>query len=110
MYEAVEQLARQMRPSESNETKEHVCLVKELKGAPGPTREMEGEVIFTVISEDGTTIRAKANLDPVKYKMAVVAHAAPHPVIVDGELHRVRRGYEIRKISDVQFWKTQETG
>lgn len=110
MYEAIEQLARKMRPSESNEPTRHLCLVKELKGAVGPTREMEGEVVFTVISEDGTTIRAKANLDPRMYKTAIVGHATPCPVVVDGELHRVRRGYEIRKISDVLFWKPPEGG
>jgi hypothetical protein len=104
MYEAVEKLARQMRPSESNAPKRHLGLVKELKGAPGPTGQAEGEVVFTLIADDGTSSRAKAQLDPERYRTAVLAHAAPNPVIVEGELHRVRRGYELRDVTDIQHW------
>ncbi len=98
MYEGIEQAARQLRPSESNVPAVHLCIAKELKGAPGPTGRAEGEVIFTVVKEDGSTVRARAHLTPEQYQTALVAHATPAPVFVEGELHRVRRGSELRKI------------
>jgi hypothetical protein len=105
MYEAVEKLARQMRPSESNAPKRYLGMVRELKGTPGPTG-IEGEVVFVLVSEDGTPTRAKAQLNPEQYFTAITAHATPRPVVVEAERHRVSRGYELRNITGV--WVYQE--
>ena len=101
LYEAVEAIASQMRPSEASAPRKYLGMVKELKGTPGPTGRAEGEVVFMLILEDGTSLRAKAQLEPTQYLTAVTAHAAPMPVMVEGELHRVRRGYELRRITEI---------
>lgn len=101
MYEAIERLATQMRPSESSADVLHVGYVKELKGAPGPSGRIEGEVVFTLLLDDETAIRAKAQLDPDHYASALLAHAGGQPVTIEGELHRVRRGHELRNVRAV---------
>jgi len=107
MYEEVEKLSRQMRPSESSAPKKHLGMVRELKGAPGPTG-IEGETIFVLVAEDGAVTRAKAQLDHEQYLTAVVAHAIPSPVVVEGELHWVTRGYELRNLTGVWIYQEPE--
>ena len=109
MYESIERLATQMRPSESNAPKRHLGMVKELKGAPGPHGQPEGEVVFILISEDGTPSRARAQLSHDQYMTALAAHAAPAPIIVEAELHRARRGYELRNVTDIGLWQQPES-
>jgi len=105
MYEPLEQAAKQLRPTESGEPRKYLGLVKELKGSIGATGKTEGEVVITLILEDGATLRAKTSLEHEQYMIAVVAHATPGPVVVAGELHRARRGYELRRVTDIQHWK-----
>jgi hypothetical protein len=101
MYETIERLATQLRPSESSVAGSHIGFVKELKGGPGPTGQPEGEVVMTLVLEDETVVRARAQLDAPQYATAIEAHARSHFVVVQGELHRVRKGHELREVREI---------
>lgn len=105
MYEALEQVAGELRPSQPSVHREHLGFVKELKGSMGPTGAPEGEVVFTIVVEDGAEVRAKAVLDSAQYQVAWKAHGGAVPVEIEGELHRVRRGYELRAVTSLKLWR-----
>jgi hypothetical protein len=58
-----------------------------------------------LLIEDGAEVRAKAFLDPAHYQAALTAHGASIPIVVEAELHRVRRGYELREIAALGLWR-----
>jgi hypothetical protein len=104
MYEPLEQAASQLRPSPSTSRALHLSLVKELKGSINPDGKPEGEATFVVLRDDGREVRAKAYLDATLYQIAVMAHASSRPVIVDAELHGVRRSFELRNLTTIALW------
>jgi hypothetical protein len=110
MYEAIEGVASALRPTEASEKATYAAWVKELKGAPGPTGKAEGEVVFLLVRDDGTTTRARAQLNPQRYEEALVAHGTPHAVAVEGELPRVRRGYELRNVGAISSLRSTANG
>jgi hypothetical protein len=105
MYEPLEQVASQLRPSRSTIRAPHYCVVKELKGSISLEGKPDGEVVFLLLLEDGAEVRAKAYLDVEQYKLAVAAHASSTPVIVEAELHGIRRGFELRDLTSITLWQ-----
>jgi hypothetical protein len=101
MYEGIESLAQSMRPKETSQRDLHVGSVIELKGSLGASGLPEGEVVFSLFDREATFVRAKAQLDAAAYAKALQAHASGKWVRVDGVLHRVRRGYELRSIASL---------
>lgn len=105
MYEPIEQVASQLRPARTTARFQHLCFVKELKGSGSWEGKPEGEAVFVVLLEDGTEVRAKATLDATMYQLAVKAHASSTPVVVDAELHGIRRGFELRDLKTIELWR-----
>ncbi len=102
MYEAVESLAAAMRPSTTSAHPWHAGWVKELRGNLGDSGHMEGEVVFALLEDETRSVRAKAYLDPDLYQRALEAHAKAELVTVIGELHRVRRDFVLRNVTDIE--------
>lgn len=105
MYEPLERAAAQLRPSTTALSRDYVGFVKELKGDVGMSGQLEGEVVFLLLLEDTTVVRARALLDSSQYQIALVAHAHAATIQVEAELHRVRRGYELRGLSSLSVLK-----
>ncbi|MFO0710806.1 MAG: hypothetical protein U0353_13250 [Sandaracinus sp.] len=90
-----------MRPTSLDPSPYQVGFVRELRGAPGFTGRVEGEVVFTLYEDEETTVRAKATLSADLYEKPIVAHAAHRVVTITGTPHRVRRGFVLRDVTDV---------
>lgn len=101
MYEPLEQLASSMRPSTSSASPWPFGFVRELRGTPGLSGRVEGEVVFTLYDAEDATFRAKATLSPELYEKALRAHAGHRLVTITGTLHRVRRGFVLRDVTDI---------
>jgi hypothetical protein len=100
MYEPLERVASQLRPARSKVRGQYLAFVKELKGWPGDSGP-EGEVVFELIMEDGRQ-RARATLDATLYQVALRAHAASSPILVEAEVHRGRRGAELQSLTTLK--------
>jgi hypothetical protein len=109
MYEPLERAASQLRPSPSTERSWHFGYIKELKGTPSADGPPEGEAVLSLLMEDGTMIRARAILDAGQYQTAILAHGTSRPLVMEAELHRVRRGSELRKITSFELLQNEST-
>ncbi|MBX3276296.1 MAG: hypothetical protein KF729_38945 [Sandaracinaceae bacterium] len=107
MYEGLESLATALRPSARTQAMPFIGWVSELRGAPGPWG-MEGPVVITVVLEGGSMLRATADLDASDYAVAAVAHVSAAPVHFIAELHRIRRGHQLRAIRNLDIWHPDE--
>ncbi len=110
MYEQLEQVASQLRPSRSTARSQYLCVVKELKGSISLEGRPEGETVFLLLLEDETEVRAKAYLGAADYQVAVAAHSSSSLLIIDAELHGIRRGYELRNLTAIKPWQREPLG
>lgn len=101
-FESVEDIYRQLRPSEEVAAKPWVAYVEELLGTDSGEGEREGEVVLTLFDED-QVIRARATLNVDQYKIAYEAHNPTRPLMVVGQLHRGPRVSRLSSISKVGF-------
>ena len=95
MFEPVERLAQQLRPSQSTERAHFVGKVVELSGAPNPAGQLEGDVILQVQADDQLG-KVRVTLGPEAYAHAGAAHLAQQYVSVHGQLHRGRRTHGLK--------------
>ncbi|MDZ4783834.1 MAG: hypothetical protein SGJ19_26600 [Planctomycetia bacterium] len=96
-FEAVEEVYRQLRPTEASESKMWIAYVDELKGTEIADGVREGEVVFTVFDGD-EVIRARARLTREQYQTACLAHNPIKPLFVVG---RLNRGARVSRLLDV---------
>ncbi|HEY8376763.1 MAG TPA: hypothetical protein VIK91_09755 [Nannocystis sp.] len=101
MFEAVERLAQQLRPSCGSEPAQFVGKVVELSGAPNPVGELEGDVVLQVQADD-QLLKVRVPLGPGDYRKAGAAHLAQHYVSVRGQLHRGPRTHVLKDPTDFQ--------
>lgn len=95
MFEPVERLAQQLRPSQSTEGTHFVGKVVELSGAPNAAGQLEGDVILQVQADD-QLLKVRVTLAPKAYADAGTAHFAQQYVSVHGQLHRGRRTHGLK--------------
>lgn len=95
MFEPIERLARQLRPSTETEAAKFVGKVVELSGAPNPAGQLEGDVVLQVQADD-QLLKARVTLGVEDYARAGVAHLSQQYVAVHGHLHRGRRTHTLR--------------
>jgi hypothetical protein len=99
MFESVERLAQQLRPSQSSERAHFVGKVVELSGAPNPTGQLEGDVILQIQADD-QLLEVRVTLGPEVYAHAGAAHLSQQYVSVHGQLQRGRRTHSLRNPTD----------
>jgi len=99
MFESVERLAQQLRPSQSAERAHFVGKVVELSGAPNSAGQLEGDVILQVQADD-QLLKVRVTLAPDAYAHAGAAHLAQQYVSVHGQLHRGRRIHGLKNPTD----------
>lgn len=98
MFEPVERLAQQLRPSQSTDRAHFVGKVVELSGAPNPAGQL-GAVILQVQADD-QLLKVRVTLGPEAYAHAGAAHLAQRYVSVHGQLHRGRRTHGLKNPTD----------
>lgn len=101
MYEAIEDIGRQLRPQSGPRADAFLGLVSELSGSPGPSGAVEGEVTLSIlIADESETIKARVVLAPEDYRIAADAHLDKKAVLIRGVLHRGRRTNQFKGVSE----------
>lgn len=95
MFEAVERLAQQLRPTRGTEPAHFVGKVVELSGAPNPAGQLEGDVVLQVQADD-QLLKVRVTLGPDDYGKAGAAHLRQQYVSVHGQLHRGSRTHVLK--------------
>jgi hypothetical protein len=99
MFEPIERLARQLRPSAGTAAVKFVGKVVELSGAPNPAGQLEGDVVLQVQADD-QLLNARVTLGVEDYANAGTAHLSQQYVSVHGQLHRGRRTHILKHASN----------
>jgi hypothetical protein len=100
-FEAAEYLAPRLRAKVESKPALFVGFVEVLRGqSASPDGRPEGEVHFSIILEDGETIRARAYLKTDDYARAGASHLEGEPVSFKGILTRLPRLSRIEQVSE----------
>lgn len=100
-FKSIEDIYRQLRPTEESQSKPWIAFVDELRGTEGDTGAREGEVGLTIF-DDSQLIRARATLDKEQYQTAYEAHNPTRPLVVRGHLHRGPRVSRLTQITELR--------
>jgi len=101
-FEPIEDIYRQLRPTEESHAKPWIAFVDELKGTESDSGARDGEVVFTIFDDD-QLIRAKASLNREQYQQAYEAHNPTRPLVVKGHLNRGPRVSRLTQITELRF-------
>jgi len=100
-FAAIEEIYRQLRPTEESKPRTWIAVVDELKGTESDAGMREGEVVFTIFDDD-ELIRARATLTREHYQIAYELHNPVRPLFVTGQLHRGPRVSRLTQISELR--------
>ncbi|MFN0055941.1 MAG: hypothetical protein ACKV0T_27670 [Planctomycetales bacterium] len=106
-FEPIEDIYRQLRPTEESQTKPWIAFVEELRGTEGDAGAREGEVVFTIFDDD-QLVRARATLSKEQYQTAYEAHNPTRPLVVRGQLHRGPRVSRLTQITELRAATTTD--
>ena len=104
-FESIEDIYRQLQPTEESLTKPWIAFVDELRGSEGDSGVREGEVVFTIF-DDNQLIRARATLSKEQYQTAYEAHSPTRPLVVRGHLTRGPRVSRLTQITELRAAST----
>lgn len=90
-FPIIDDIYRELRPDPAPQVDTFVGFVDTLDGRPGPTGQVEGDVILRVLVDDENLIRAKATLSAEQHAVAVEAYQHQHIIRIDGNLSRRSR-------------------
>lgn len=96
MYEAIEKLAHQLRPSRGAQPSQFVGRVVELMGQPGEHGEVEGAVVLQAQVDD-ELLKVRVALGASDYRLATAAHLEQRYVTVKGVLRRGPRVHQLEQ-------------
>ena len=97
-FQAIEQVARVLRPTREAREQQLIGTVEQLSGTVDDEGRRAGEVQFTLL-EDGEPLRVKAILDVEQYEVAMRAHQGGETyVVLHGVLHRGTRTSRIEPL------------
>lgn len=102
MYESIERVAHQLRPTRESQPDQFVGKVVELMGGPGDQGEVEGPVVLQVQVDD-ELLKTRVMLGPQDYRKAASAHLEQLHVTVGGILRRGPRVHWIEKLSGFEI-------
>jgi len=98
LYERIERIAHQLRPTRELQPAQFVGHVVELMGAPGEQGAVEGPVVLQVQVED-ELLKARVLLGAADYRVAATAHLEQRYVSVRGVLRRGPRIHWLEEAS-----------
>lgn len=101
-FVSIEDVYRQLRPTEVPTVKHWIAFVEELRGSEGEAGTREGEVVFTLFDGD-ELVRSRAILSAEQYQIAYEAHNPTRPLLVSGQLSRGSRVARLSNISEIHF-------
>lgn len=102
MYESIERVAHQLRPTRESQPDQFVGKVVELMGGPGDQGDVEGPVVLQVQVDD-ELLKTRVTLGAPDYRKAVTAHLEQLYVTVRGVLRRGSRVHWIEKTSGFEI-------
>ena len=70
----IERAAQLLRPTPVEQDEELIGTVEELRGSVGGDSRRSGEAYFSVLLQEGESLKVRANLDADQYATAVAAH------------------------------------
>jgi hypothetical protein len=102
MFTAIDDVARQLRPTKISKQDRFVARVISLRGEANSHEQMEGEVVLVLLDLD-TSTRARVQLRPDDYLLACDAHKLNKYVTVVGTLSRFRKTNQIEDYTSFQI-------
>jgi hypothetical protein len=99
MFEAIEDVARQLRPAKTTREDKFIAKVITLRGEPNPNEQMEGEVVLLLFHQEAG-VRARVWLTADDYALAGQAHMQNGYVSVTGVLAKSRKTFQIEKYTN----------
>jgi hypothetical protein len=102
MYESIEKLSHQLRPSRGAQPNQFVGRVVELMGEPGEHGEVEGAVVLQAQVED-ELLKVRVLLGAADYRQATEAHLTQRYVTVKGVLRRGSRVHQLDQASHFEL-------
>jgi hypothetical protein len=96
MFEAIENVARQLRPAKTTHKDKFIAKVIALKGEPNPEEQMEGDVTLLLLHQDAS-IRARVWLNARDYALAGQAHMHNGYVSFTGSLAKFKKSFSIEE-------------
>jgi hypothetical protein len=99
MFEAIDTVARQLRPTKTTREDKFIAKVVTLKGEPNPEEQMEGEVILLLFHQDAG-IRARVWLNATDYATAGQAHMQNGYVSFTGLLSKYKKTFSIERYAN----------
>lgn len=100
-FEPIEDIYRQLRPTEEAHARLWIAFVDELRGTEGDAGAREGEVVLTIFDDD-QLVRARATLTKDQYQAAYEAHNPTRPLVVRGHLIRGPRVSRLTQITELR--------
>ncbi len=94
MFQAIDDVARQLRPIKVSREDKFIAKVVTLKGEPNMQEKMEGDVILLLLHEDAG-VKARVWLSAEDYAIAGEAHMQNKYVAVTGVFSRFRKSNRI---------------
>ena len=94
MFEAIEDVARQLRPAKTTREDKFIAKVVALRGEPNPDEQMEGDVVLLLFHQDAG-VKARIWLNSADYAVAGQAHMQNGYVAVTGVLSKFRKTFQI---------------
>jgi hypothetical protein len=102
MFEPIERLAAQLRPSRGQERAKFVGTVVELSGVPNAAGRLEGDVVLQIQADD-QILKVRTTLPADDYEQAGHAHLEQRYITVRGLLRRGRRLHALEQVSDFEL-------
>lgn len=90
MFSAIDNVARQLRPTKISQEDKFIARVVSLRGELNPEEQMEGDVVLLLLHLE-TSFKAKVWLKPPDYSIACDAHKLNQYVEIVGKLSRFRK-------------------
>jgi len=99
MFEAIEDVARQLRPAKTTREDRFIAKVVTLRGEPNPEEQMEGEVVLLLLHQEAG-VKARIWLSPTDYVIAGQAHMQNGYISVTGVLSKIKKTFQIEKYTN----------
>lgn len=100
-FSRIEDIRSELRAAEAEQTEKFVATVERLEGQMGDDGQRSGEVVLSLLLQDGESVRARTILDAQQYADAIEAHKQDGLFVsFSGRLSRAgRQPYSLNGIS-----------
>lgn len=100
----IEEVRRELRPTEGHHKESFIGTVEELSGDMGEDGRRSGEVVLALLLREGVSVRAKVILSADDYLKALQAHQTEGAYIqISGKLHQGRQPRQMGEIAEFEL-------